>query len=93
MPELAENSKGADIFLSSRGTMARCHVVMLSHVVNGKVMDRSHIMAILDTRMYQVELGGGDITELLFNVTSKSMYAQCDADGNEYLLLSSCIYY
>ena len=35
----------------------------------------------------------GEVTELTTNVIVESMYAQCDADGNKYLLLSSLVDY
>ena len=40
-----------------------------------------------DTRMYQVEFTKCKITELIANIIAESMGAQCDVDGNEYLLL------
>ena len=43
--------------------------------------------------MYQVEFTGGKITELTANILAESMYAQCDADGNEYLLLDALVDY
>ena len=58
-----------------------------SHVANGTVIGKTHANPILDTRMYQVELANGEITELPTNVIAESMYTQCDIDGNEYLLL------
>ena len=67
--------------------MARGHVVARSRDTIGNVMGRSHTNPILDTRMYQVEFAGGKVTELTTNVTAKSMYAQCNVDKNEYLLL------
>ncbi len=33
----------------------------------------------------------GDVTELTANLIAKSMYAQCDPDGNQYVLLDSII--
>ena len=48
---------------------------------------------ILDTRMYQVEFAGGKVTELTTNVIAQSMYAQCDVDRNEYLLLDLLVDY
>ena len=43
--------------------------------------------------MYQVSFVGGEITELTTNVIAESMYAQCYADGNEYLLLDVLVDY
>ena len=50
-------------------------------------MSRAHTNPVLDTRMYHVELVGGKVIELATNVIAELIYAQCDADGNEYLLL------
>ena len=43
--------------------------------------------------MYQVEFPGGEVTELTTNVIAESMYSQCDADGNKYLLLNVLVDY
>ena len=47
----------------------------------------------MDTRLYQVELKRGKITKLTANVIAESIYSQCDADGNEYLLLDALVDY
>ena len=56
-------------------------------------MGRAHMNPIFNTRMYQVEFTGGKVTELTPNVIAKSMYIQCDADGNEYILLDVLVDY
>jgi hypothetical protein len=45
---------------------------------------------IKDTRTYKVEFPGGEIAELTANAIAEAMYAQCDDDGNKYLLFD-CI--
>ena len=60
---------------------------------NGNVMGRAHANLILDTWTYQVEFTGGVGIELTVNVIAESMYAQCDADGNEYLHLDVLVDY
>ena len=56
-------------------------------------MCRAHANPIFDTMMYQVEFAGGEVTELIANVFSESIYAQCGADGNEYLLFNLLIHH
>ena len=56
-------------------------------------MGRSHTNPILDTRMYQVEFAGGEVTELTANVIAESMNAQCNTEGNKYLLLDALVDY
>ena len=44
-------------------------------------------MPILDTRLYKVEFTDGRMAEFSANAIAEHMYAQCDPDGNQYLLL------
>ena len=44
-------------------------------------------MPILDTRLYEVEFVDGRMAEFSVNVIVEHMYAQCDPEGNQYLLL------
>ena len=48
--------------------MVRGHVVAFSHDDSGNMMDRAHANAIFDTRMYQVEFAGDEVTELTANI-------------------------
>ena len=41
--------------------------------------------------MYCVEFEDGNVCELTANVIAESMYASCDADGNEYILIDLSI--
>ncbi len=42
---------------------------------------------ILDTLLYKIELLDGKVTLLTVNMIVQAMYAQCNIDGNEYLIL------
>ena len=55
-----------------------------SRDANGNLRGRSHTNPILNTRMYQVEFAGSEVTELTANVIAEPMYAQCDVEGNKY---------
>ena len=45
----------------------------------------------MDRCLYEVEFPRGEITELAANIIAESMYAQCDVNVNEYLLLEAFI--
>ena len=92
MSEIGDHYIGAEKLLPWGDHIAKSHVVAWSHDANKNVMGRAHTNAILDTSMYQVELAGGKFTELTTNI-AESMYAQCDADGNEYFILKSLVDY
>ena len=47
----------------------------------------------MDSRVYHVEFDDGDVCELTANVIAESMYASCNADGNEYILFDSFVNY
>ena len=44
-----------------------------------------------DSRMYLVEFPDGEVTELTANMIATTMYANCDVEGNEYILLEAII--
>jgi hypothetical protein len=46
---------------------------------------------VLDTRVYTVEFPDGDVGEYAANEIAKNMYAQCDIEGNQYLLLDAIV--
>ncbi len=46
---------------------------------------------ILDTRLYDVKFLDGEVTPLTMNAIAQAMYAQCDIDRNEYLLIECFI--
>ena len=73
--------------------MARDQVLARSRDTNGNVMGRSNTNPILDTRIYQVIVVGGEVTVLTANIIAESMYTQCNSEGNEYLLLDALIDY
>ena len=80
-----------NILLPRGEQVARGHAVAQSHDTNGHVMGTAHENPILDNMIYQVEFAGCEVTELTANTIAKSMYTQCDADQNEYLLLDSLV--
>ena len=84
---MAEQYIRAEVLLPRRDLMARGHVVVWSHDANGNVLGRANASPILDTKMYQVEFAGGEITELTVNVIAASIYDYCDAYGNVYSFL------
>ena len=59
--------------------------------LDGKPLGTAHDNPILDTRQYIVQFKDGDEAELAANVIATNMYAQCDPDGNQYILLDSLI--
>ncbi len=46
---------------------------------------------ILDTQLYDVKFPDGEVTPLTANAIAQAMYAQCNVEGNEYLLLDSFV--
>ena len=65
--------------------MVRDHVVERSKDTKRNV--------ILIQECIKLSLLGGKVTELTANVIAESIYAQCNAEGNEYLLLDALIDY
>jgi hypothetical protein len=90
-----DNYVGVDIMLPRGGEMARGRVVRRKRDREGNTIGRQHNNPILDTRLYEVawDEEGDDTTEMTANVIAESMYAQCDKDGNQYVLLDTFVDY
>ncbi|KAL7489060.1 LOW QUALITY PROTEIN: hypothetical protein ACHAW6_014650 [Cyclotella cf. meneghiniana] len=58
-------------------------VVHQKHDINGALIGTAHKQPALDTCVY----------ELAVNVIAETLYAQCETDGNEYVLLDSAVNY
>jgi len=92
-PEAGDNLVSAQVLLPRGDTLARGRVKCRKRDAHGNPTGRANANPILDTRSYLVEFDDGEITELAANVIAESMYAQCDPDDNEYLLLDSFLDY
>jgi hypothetical protein len=90
-PEAHDNYVGIELLLPKRGTMSRGCVTTWKRDADGNPKGRANENPILDTREYTVIFKDGDVTELTVNLIAESMYAQCDPDGNQYVLLDSII--
>ena len=55
------------------------------------VIGRANKNPILDTRGYVAEFEDGDQAELSANTIAQSMYAQCDPDGDQYVMFDSIV--
>jgi Reverse transcriptase (RNA-dependent DNA polymerase) len=49
----------------------------------------AHTNPILDTHVCEVEMPDGGVVDYAANVIAKCMYAQCDAEGNQFLMLEA----
>ena len=60
---------------------------------DGNPIRRTNDNPILDSRHYLVEFDDGNVSELTANVIAKNMYAKCDNNGHQVLLLDSIFNY
>ena len=80
-----------EIMLPSGYEMAMGWLTNRSRDSDGNPLGTAHENPILNTRQFIVEFSDGDEDELAANVIATNMYAQCDPDGNQYVLLDSLI--
>ena len=88
-PEELDNYLGAEVLLSKGDRMISGKVVGRKRELDGTLKGTANSNPILDTRTYEVEFPDGDVAEYAANVIAENMYAQCDAEGNQHLLLEA----
>ncbi len=71
--------------------MVKGHVKSCKRDADGNPIGRADANPILNTREYIMEFEDGNEAELTANLIASTMYAQCDPDGNQYVLLDSLV--
>ena len=71
--------------------MTQCRVVKRTCDNDGNVIGRANKNSILDTREYVVKFEDGEEAALATNTIAQCMYAQCDPDGNQYVMFDSIV--
>ena len=82
---------GAEVNLPIGNKMMSGKVKGRKRTSDGSLVGRSNVNAILDTRTYEVEFPDGQTVELVANVIAQNMFAMCDIEGNQYLLLAGIV--
>ena len=54
-------------------------------------MGIAHTQPAMNTRVYEVHFPDGRTKELAANAIAEALYAQCDPDGNEYVMLDAIV--
>jgi hypothetical protein len=90
-PEADDNYVNASVMLPRGNALARGTVIGRKCDAQDDPIGNANTNLILDSRVYCVEFKDGDVCELTANVIADSMYALCDADGNEHILFDSFV--
>jgi hypothetical protein len=90
-PETGDNLINAEVQIARRGILTKGRVVARKRDIHGNPIGRVNDNPILDTRQYVVKFSDGDETELNANMIADAIYAQCDPDGNQYVLLEALV--
>ena len=92
-PEVADEYVGAAVLLPLGDKMVSGQVRGRKRDHEDQVQGTRNKNPILDTRTYDVEFPSGEEAEYSANVIAQNMYAQCDTDGNQYLLMDELVDY
>jgi hypothetical protein len=90
-PEMGDNYLNAEISVPQGGTLSKGRVTSRKRDKDGNPVRRANANPILDTREYTFTFEDGDETVMSANLIAEAMYAQCDPNGNQYILLDSII--
>ena len=90
-PEASENYVGLRIQLPQGQSLAQGRVLKRARDNDDNVIGRANENPILDSKGYVVEFEDGEQAELSANTIDQSMHAQCDPDGNQYVMFDSIV--
>jgi hypothetical protein len=90
-PEMGDNYLNAEISVPRGGILMKGRITSWKRDSNGNPIGLANANPILDMREYTFTFDNGDKTVLSANLIAEAMYAQCDPDRNQYVLLDSII--
>eukprot|EP00804_Cyclotella_cryptica_P025829 CCRYP_002699-RA/>CCRYP_002699-RA protein AED:0.25 eAED:0.20 QI:0/-1/0/1/-1/1/1/0/678 len=83
----------SEVLLPVGNSQELARVLCRKRDADGKVVGMAHHNPALDTCVYEVRFPDGRTEELAANFIAEAVYAQCDADGNQYVLLDAIVDY
>ena len=90
-PETGDEYVGAEVNLPRGGVLRSGKVTGRKRSADGTLQGTRNDNPILDTRTYEVEFPDGDVTEYTANVIAENMWAQCNLDGTQQILLQDIV--
>ena len=90
-PDTYDQYVGAEVLLQKGDQVQSGRVVGRKRNRDGSLFRTSNVNPILDTRTYEVEFPDGEVHEYAANIIAENMYAQCDVEGNQFLLLNAIV--
>jgi hypothetical protein len=89
--EMGDNYLNAEISVSRGGTLMKGRATSRKRDKDGNPVRLANANPILNKLEYTFTFDDGDETLLNANLIAEAMYAQCNPDGNQYVLLDSFI--
>jgi hypothetical protein len=83
----------SEVLLPVGNSQELARVLRWKRDADGKVVGTAHHNPVLDSQVYEVWFPDGRTEELAANVIAEAIYAQCDADRNQYVLLDTIVDY
>lgn len=90
-PDTYDQYVGAEVQLQLGDNVMTGKVRNRKRYHDGTVRGHAHKNPVLDTRTYEVEFPDGQVAEYAANVIAQNMFSQCDAEGNQYLLMKEIV--
>ena len=90
-PEVLDQYLNAEVLLPLGKKMVTGKVTKRKRNTEGELTGTANNNPLLDTRSYEVVFPSGDQAEYSANMIAQNMYAQCDSEGNQFLLMESIV--
>lgn len=82
---------GAEFFVNDNGDYVPAKVLKRARGNDGNAIGKKHSNPLLDTRIYDCELGDGTVYRYSANVIAENIFSQCDDEGRRQAVLQEII--
>ena len=88
---VADAYLNAEVNLPIGGQMKSGQVKRRKLDTYGNLKGTKHNNPMMDTRTYEVEFPDGEVSEYTANAIAENMWAQCDADGRQHVMMDEIV--
>ena len=90
-PDTYDTYIGAEVELSIGDRVMAGKVRWQKCKQDGTLKGMAHLNLIFDMQTYEVQFPDGQTIKYSANIITENLYAQCDTEGNQYLLLKEIV--
>ena len=89
--EMYDQYLNAEVLIDRGGKKVHARVTKRAQLADGTPVRQGHSNPLLDTREYECVTDDGEVERYMVNVIVENLFAQCDTEGHQFMVLDEIV--